>query len=110
MPSLSMEQRMLEINSIIENRAFDDDRLVYSFVLHLYSNQEIDECIGFVTAKLNAVKDEYRLYYHLWYVSLLYLRGFFDEAKTIFYSLPINDMPNNIKTFYMLAAGPSNVK
>ena len=105
MPSLSMEQRMLEINSIIENRAFDDDRLVYSFVLHLYSNQEIDECIGFVTAKLNAVKDEYRLYYHLWYISLLYLRGFFDDAKTIFYSLPINDIPNNIKTFYLITLG-----
>ena len=105
MSSLMLQQRKQEIDSFIENKSFEDDKLVYSFVLHLYSNREIDECIDYVK-KLCTRNDEKNLvYYKLWYVSLLYLRGYFEEAKQEFFALHTYTIPNQIKDFYLKKLG-----
>lgn len=90
---------------MIENKAFEDDKLLYSFVLNLYSNREIDECIDYVK-NLGAFNNEkYLVYYKLWYVSLLYLRGYFEEAKQEYFLLQINTIPDYIKDFYQMKLG-----
>ena len=100
-----LQQRKREIDSFIENKSFEDDKLVYSFVLHLYGNREIDECIDYVK-KLCTRNDEKNLvYYKLWYVSLLYLRGYFEEAKQEFFALHTYTIPNQIKDFYLKKLG-----
>ncbi len=105
MPSIMLQQRKSEIDSLIDNGIFSDDKLVYSFVLHLYSNREIEECIDYVK-KLCVLNNENRLiYYRLWYVSLLYLRGYFEEAKKEFFSLQISDISDHIKNFYLKKLG-----
>ena len=48
MSSLTLQQRKSEVDYYIDNEIFEDDKLVYSFVLHLYSNSEIYECINYV--------------------------------------------------------------
>ena len=105
MSSLTLQQRKLEVDYYIDNEIFEDDKLVYSFVLHLYSNSEIYECINYVK-KLCALNNEkYHVYYKLWYVSLLYLRGYFEEAKQEFFMLQINTIPAHIKDFYLKRLG-----
>ncbi len=105
MSSLTLQQRKSEIDSFIENETFKNDKLVYSFVLDLYSNSEIDECIDYVK-KLCAISCEKHLvYYKLWYVSLLYLRGYFEKAKQEFFSLQTSAISDHIKEFYLKKLG-----
>ena len=105
MPSFTLQQRMLEINSIIDNELFKNDKLVYSFVLYLYKNKEIDECIAYVKTLQNFNNEKYQIYYRLWYISLLYLRGYFEKAKQMFFLLPLNIIPKTIKEFYLKKLG-----
>ena len=105
MPILTLQQRKLEIDSFIENKTFKDDKLVYSFVLNLYSNQEIDECIDYVKKLCNLGYEKNLVYYKLWYVSLLYLRGYFEKAKQEFFALQINTISDHIKDFYLKKLG-----
>ncbi len=105
MPSLTLQQRKSEIDSLIDNEIFEDNKLVYSFVLNMYSNREIDECIEYVN-NLCVLNNEKRLiYYRLWHVSLLYLRGYFEDSKQEFFSLPLSDIPDHIKDFYLKKLG-----
>ncbi len=104
MPSLTPQQRNIEIDSLIDNKVFEDDKLVYSFVLYLRSNQEIDECIAYVKALLD-LNNKYQIYYRLWYVSLLYLLGDFERAKKEYLSLSLNDISDHIKEFYLKKLG-----
>ena len=105
MSSRTLQQRKSEVDYYIDNEIFEDDKLIYSFVLHLYSNSEIYECINYVK-KLCALNNEkYHVYYKLWYVSLLYLRGYFEEAKQEFFMLQINTIPAHIKDFYLKKLG-----
>lgn len=105
MSSLTLQQRKSEVDSYIENEFFEDDKLVYSFVLHLYSNSEIDECIDYVKNLCALKHEKYHVYYELWYVSLLYLRGYFEKAKQEFFMLQINTIPAHIKDFYLKKLG-----
>ena len=92
MPILTLEQRKLEIDSFIDNKTFEDDKLVYSFVLHLYSNKEIDECIDYVKKLCTLNHEKNLVYYKLWYISLLYLRGYFEKAKQEFSIIQIKNI------------------
>lgn len=105
MPILTLQQRKLEIDSFIENKIFEDDKLVYSFVLNLYSNIEIDECIDYVKKLCTVNHEKHLVYYKLWYVSLLYLRGYFEKAKQEFFALQINTISDHIKDFYLKKLG-----
>lgn len=105
MPNLTLQQRKLLIDSLIDDEVFDNDKLVYSFVLNLYSNREIDECIDYVKKLCTLNSEKYLVYYKLWYVSLLYLRGYFEEAKQEFYLLQINAISDHIKDFYLKKLG-----
>ena len=60
MSSLTLQQRKSEVDSYIDSEIFENDKLVYSFVLNLYSNREIDECINYVK-KLCALSHEKHL-------------------------------------------------
>ena len=91
--------------TIIENKTFEDDKLVYSFVLNLYSNKEIDECIDYVKKLCTLDYEKNLVYYKLWYVSLLYLRGYFEEAKQEFFMLQISTISDHIKNFYLKKLG-----
>lgn len=105
MPSLTLQQRRSEIDSLIDNEIFEDDKLVYSFVLNLYSNREIDECIEYVNSLCVLNSEKRLIYYGLWHVSLIYLRGYFEDAKQEFFSLPLSDIPDHIKDFYLKKLG-----
>ena len=105
MPILTLQQRKLKIDSFIENKTFEDDKLVYSFVLNLYSNREIDECIDYVKKLCTLNCEKHLVYYKLWYVSLLYLRGYFEKAKQEFFALQINTISHHIKDFYLKKLG-----
>ena len=105
MSNLTLQQRKSEVDYYIDNEIFEDDKLVYSFVLHLYSNSEIDECINYVKKLCALNHEKYHVYYKLWYVSLLYLRGYFEEAKQEFFMLQINTIPAHIKDFYLKRLG-----
>lgn len=105
MPKLTPQQRMFEINALIDNEVFGDDKLVYSFVLHLYRNQEIDECMDYVKKLFHFSETKYLIFYQLWHVSLLFLRGYCEQAKQEFLSLPMNDVPDGIKNFYLKKLG-----
>ncbi len=105
MPRLTHQQRMSEINSLIDNEDFENDKLVYTFVLHLCSNREIDECMDFVKTLLELNNEKYWIFYKLWNISLIYLRGNFGKAKQEFFSLPMNDIPDHIKNFYLKKLG-----
>ncbi len=105
MPNLTLQQRKAKIDSLINNENFEDDKLVYSFVLNLYNNGEIDECINYVK-DLCALNDESHLiYYKLWYISLLYLRGYFEESKHEFLLLQNNGILDHLKNFYLKKLG-----
>ena len=105
MSILTLEQRKLEIDSFIDNKTFEDDKLVYSFVLHLYSNKEIDECIDYVKKLCTLNYEKNLVYYKLWYISLLYLRGYFEKAKQEFSIIQINTISDHIKDFYLKKLG-----
>ena len=105
MSNLKLQQRKSEVDYYIDNEIFEDDKLVYSFVLHLYSNSEIDECINYVKKLCALNHEKYLVYYKLWYVSLLYLRGYFEEAKQEFFLLQINAISDHIKDFYLKKLG-----
>ena len=105
MPIPALQQRKLEIDSFVENKTFEDDKLVYSFVLNLYSNKEIDECIDYVKMLCAHKHEKHLMYYKLWYVSLLYLRGYFEKAKQEFFMLQINTISDHIKDFYLKKLG-----
>lgn len=100
-----MPQRMSEIHSLIDSNTVEDDKLVYSFVLYLYQNKEIDKCLAYVQTLWNHNNEKYRIYYRLWYISLLYLRGYFEKSKQLFFSLPLNNIPEHIKEFYLKKLG-----
>lgn len=104
MPESEKSQRLSKVHSLIQNKTFSDDKLVYSFVLDLRRNDEIDEYIDFVK-QLIARDDEYKIFYQLWLVSLLWLRGFCVEAKELFSSLPMSDIPDSIREFYLKKVG-----
>lgn len=105
MPNFTLQQRKSEIFSLIDNEIFNDYKLVYSFVLNLYSNREIDECIDYVKNIRILNNENHSIYYELWYVSLLYLRGYFEKAKQEFFSLSLSDIPDHIKNFYLMKLG-----
>ena len=105
MSRLTLQQRKSEIDSLIDAEKFDDDQLVYSFVLNLYSNREIDECIAYVQKLRRMDGEAYSVYYSLWYVSLLYVRGYFEEAKQEFFFLQTTAISGHIKNFYLQKLG-----
>lgn len=105
MLNLMLQQRKAEIDSLIDNEILENNRLVYSFVLNLYSNEEIDECIEYVKKLCALSQDKYYVYYRLWYVSLLYLRGYFEKAKQEFFMLQTSAISNHIKEFYLKMLG-----
>ncbi len=105
MTILTPKQRLLKINSLIEGEVFENSKLVYAFVSDLRSNREIDECLDYTQTLLNSENEKYRIYYRLWHVSLLYLRGYFEKAKQEFFSLPQNDIPDPVKSFYLKTLG-----
>lgn len=105
MSNLTLQQRKSKIDSLIDNETFDNDELVYAFVLNLYSNSKIDECIDYVKNLCALKHEKYHMYYKLWYVSLLYLRGYFKEAKQEFFLLQINTISDHIKNFYLKKLG-----
>jgi hypothetical protein len=105
MPSLTLQKRKAEIDSLIDNENFEDDKLVYSFVLHLYNNREIDECIDYAKTLCNANHEKHLTYYKLWYVSLLYLRWYFEKAKREFLLLQKNEISDQITNFYLKKLG-----
>ena len=105
MLNLTLQQRKEEIDSLIDSEIIDNDRLVYSFVLNLYSNKEIDECIDYVKKLCALDQDKYSVYYRLWYISLLYLRGYFEKAKQEFFTLRASAISDHIKDFYMKMLG-----
>lgn len=105
MSNLTLQHRKVEIDSLIDNEIFEDDKLVYSFVMNLFSNREIEECIDYVK-NLCALNNGYHLiYYKLWYVSLLYLRGYFAKAKQEFFILQTSAISDHIKDFYLKKLG-----
>ena len=95
MPTLTLQQRKDKIDCLIDKEIYDNDELVYAFVSGLYYNREIEECIGYVNTLLSVVNEEYRIYYRLWYISLLYLHGDFDMAKKDFFSLALAERESN---------------
>ena len=105
MPNLTLQQRQAEIDSLIDNEIFEDDKLVYSFVINLFNNGEIDECIEYVKYLCTLNNERHLIYYRLWYVSLLYLRGYFKEAKHEFILLQNNDIQDCVKSFYLKKLG-----
>lgn len=105
MPSITLQQRKSEIDSLIDNKIFVDDKLVYSFVLNLYSNSEIDECIDYVKKLCALDQDKSFVYYRLWYVSLLFLRGYFEKAKQEFFMLQTSAISAHIRDFYLKKLG-----
>lgn len=70
MPESEKQQRLSKVHSLIQSKTFSGDKLVYSFVLDLRRNDEIDEYIDFVK-HLITHNDEYKVFYQLWLVSLL---------------------------------------
>lgn len=48
MPESEKQQRLSKVHSLIQSKTFSGDKLVYSFVLDLRRNDEIDEYIDFV--------------------------------------------------------------
>ena len=105
MPTLTLQQRKDKIDWLIDKEIYDNDELVYAFVSGLYHNREIEECIGYVNTLLSVVNEKYRIYYRLWYISLLYLHGDFDMAKKEFFSLSLTNVPGHIKEFYLKKLG-----
>ncbi len=79
--------------------------MVYSFVMNLYSNSEIDECMDYVKKICTLNSEKHIVYYRLWYVSLLYLRGYFEEAKHEFFLQQTNTISDPIKDFYLKNLG-----
>lgn len=61
--------------------------------------------MDFVKTLLELNNEKYRIFYRLWHISLIYLRGDFEKAKQEFFSLPMNDIPDNIKEFYLKKLG-----
>jgi len=105
MPRLTLQQRLSEITSLIDNNVFQNDQLVYSFVLHLCTNREIDECMDFVKTLWKPDNEKYWIFYRLWNISLIYLRGDFAKAKQEFFLLPMDDIPDPIMNFYLKKLG-----
>lgn len=105
MSSLTLQQRKSEVDFFIDHEIFDHDKLVYSFVMHLYSNVEIDECIDYVKNLCTVNHEKHFVYYKLWYVSLLYLRGYFEKAKQEFFTLEFNTISDQIIDFYLKKLG-----
>ena len=105
MSSLTLQQRKSEVDFYIDSEIFEDDKLVYSFVLNLYSNREIDECINYVKKLCALSHEKHLVYYKLWYVSLLYLRGCFEKAKQEFFTLQTNTISDHIRDFYLKKLG-----
>lgn len=105
MSNLTLQQRKAEIDSLIDNEIFEDDKLVYSFVLNLYNNGEIDECMDYVENLCVINNEKHLIYYKLWYVSLLYLRGYFEKAKREFLLLHKNEISDQITNFYLKKLG-----
>ncbi len=105
MPNFTLQQRKAEIDSLIDNEIFEDNKLVNSFVLNLYNNGEIDECIDYVKDLCTLNNGNHLIYYKLWYVSLLYLRGYFKESKQEFLLLQNNEISDHIKNFYLKKLG-----
>lgn len=105
MSNLTLQQRQAEIDSLIDNEIFEDDKLVYSFVINLFNNGEIDECIEYVKYLCTFNNGRHLIYYRLWYVSLLYLRGYFKEAKHEFILLQNHDIQDGVKSFYLKKLG-----
>ena len=93
MPSLTLQQRRSEIDSLIDNEIFEDDKLVYSFVLNLYSNKEIDECIDYVKSICILNNEKHLIYYRLWYVSYSCLASaFISDVTSILYPANFNSL------------------
>lgn len=105
MPSLTLEERKAKIDFLIDNRLFEDEKLVYTFVLYLYSNQEIDECIDFVKSLLTSGCENHSSYYKLWLISLSFLRGSYREAQRAFFSSTFADVDERILRFYLNKLG-----
>lgn len=105
MPRLTPEERKTNIDHLISNQLFEDEKLVYAFVLHLYSNREIDECIEFVRSLLDSDCGNYSSYYKLWLISLTYLRGSYQEAQKAFFLSNFNDVDERVLQFYFNKLG-----
>jgi len=105
MSNLTLQQRKAEIDSLIDNEIFMDDKLVYSFVINLFNYGEIDECIDYVKNLCTLNNGHHLMYYKLWYVSLLYLRGYFEKAKQEFFILQTSVISDHIKDFYLKKLG-----
>lgn len=105
MSRLTLQQRKSKIDVLIDKAAFDNNKLVYLFVVNLYHNVEINECIDYVKDLCTDSCEKNFIYYKLWYVSLLYLRGNFEKAKQEFLLLEINTIPKQITDFYLKMLG-----
>lgn len=94
MPESEKSQRLSKVRSLIQSKTFSDDKLVYSFVLDLRRNDEIDEYIDFVK-HLIAHDDEYKVIR-----SKEYIRHLFSEM----YDVPCDNKKGyyNIKVLELL--------
>lgn len=105
MPNLTLEERLSNVNSLIDNKVFEPDKLVYAFNLYLYTNKEIDDCISFVESHIGSADEKYLNYYKLWLISLKFLRGYYKEAKEEFKSSNFDDVDNRVLDFYLKKLG-----
>lgn len=105
MSSITPQKRKADIDSLIDNSIFDNNKLVYTFLLHLYSNQEIEECIDYVQGVLDSEAEKHLIYYKLWMISLEFLRGYYKQAKQEFLSLSLIDIDKRVLDFYLIELG-----